>query len=298
VHPAKQFAKLGVPCAIIATNRSWTTFALLGEIDPVHVAAVLGAVVMRIDADDDLGSSVSFHAPDGWSAELTIELAPDDTTLTAADKKLFSELARRKILTALRITRLQAKLRLRKSRESWLAGDGLENELGVPNANPLWTPLTPEILAQQEPGAQLVTPANKPAKPKIKAIEPVKAATPAAIDRGVLAVHTYYWSNVFQMNGWKLYNRYKKHLPAERRREVDSLCNLIAMGGEPGELERAVENILSSVWSADDWAVAIRDPRLAADEWLDADQLAEWQRQLGSLPTSQPRPAGGRPKPR
>jgi hypothetical protein len=50
VHAAKQLAKLGVPCAIIATNRSWTTFALLGELDSVHVAVVLGAVVMPISS--------------------------------------------------------------------------------------------------------------------------------------------------------------------------------------------------------------------------------------------------------
>jgi hypothetical protein len=62
------------------------------------------------------------------------------------------------------------------------------------------------------------------------------------------------------MNSWKPYKRYQKHLPAERRREVDQLCDLVALGGEPGELERAVEAILTAVWSADDWNVAIREP--------------------------------------
>jgi hypothetical protein len=101
----------------------------------------------------------------------------------------------------------------------------------------------------------------------------------------VLAVHVYYWQHVFELNGWVLYQRYKKHLPATRRREVDQLVDLSVRGAEPGELERAVEQILSTVWSSDDWIAAIRDPRLSADETLSGERLAEWQRQLESLPT-------------
>lgn len=54
----------------------------------------------------------------------------------------------------------------------------------------------------------------------------------------------------FQCNCWNLYNRYKKHLPAERRREVDALCNLVVIGSEPDEVEHAVEAILGSnrIW--------------------------------------------------
>jgi hypothetical protein len=47
-----------------------------------------------------------------------------------------------------------------------------------------------------------------------------------------------------------LYQRYKKHLPATQRCDVDQLVDLLARGGEPGELERAVEHILSTVWSS------------------------------------------------
>jgi hypothetical protein len=55
---------------------------------------------------------------------------------------------------------------------------------------------------------------------------------------------------------------------------------MIMTGAEPEQIETAVESILTAIWSADDWAAAIRDPQLAADEHLDAKQLAEWQRRL------------------
>jgi hypothetical protein len=79
-----------VPCAIIAANERWTTFTLLDDIDTASIAALLEAVVMRIDADDDYGSSVFFFGPDGWSAELVVELAPDAPTLTTADRDLLA----------------------------------------------------------------------------------------------------------------------------------------------------------------------------------------------------------------
>lgn len=84
------------------------------------------------------------------------------------------------------------------------------------------------------------------------------------------------------MNGWKLYNRYKKHLPAERRREVDHLCNHVAMGSDRAEIQGAVEQILSTIWAADDWGAAIRDPELVAAEPLDPSQRADWQRRLAT----------------
>jgi hypothetical protein len=84
----------------------------------------------------------------------------------------------------------------------------------------------------------------------------------ATVDPAILALHVYYWTEIFQMNGWKLYHRYKKHLPAARRREVDQLCEQVALGAEPGEIERTVSTILTAVWSDDNWDAAIRGHRV------------------------------------
>jgi hypothetical protein len=246
--------------------------------------------VMRIDADDDHGGSVSFFVPDGWSAELVVELAPDDPTLTTADRDLFEELITRGVLTASQSQHLQEQLQRLKDRSSWLENDGLEKEFGVPNTIPLWTPVTREVLAGSGLDPEFVTPIERASdkrasRPAIKA-PPADAATRhEPVDPRVLAVHVYYWRHVFQLNGWVLYQRYKKHLPAARRRDVDQLVDLSVRGGGPGELERAVEHILSTVWSSDDWIAAIGDRRLSADETLSGEQLLEWQHQLESLPT-------------
>ena len=55
---------------------------------------------------------------------------------------------------------------------------------------------------------------------------------------------------------------------------------IAARFGTPASHEHAVEAILMAVWTADDWSAAIREPRLAADEPLDAEKLADWQRRL------------------
>jgi hypothetical protein len=290
-HTAQQFEKLGVPCAIIAANERWTTFALLGDVDTGNVAAVLEAVVMRIDADDDHGSSASFFAPDGGSAELVVELAPDDPTLTTAGRDLFEELITRGVLTASQSQHLQEQLQRLKDRGSWLENDGLEKEFGVPNTIPFWTPVTREVLAASGLAPEFVTPdkvsGNRGSRPAIEAPRANAATRHEAVNPRVLAVHVYYWQHVFELNGWVLYHRYKKHLPTARRRDVDQLVDLLVRGGEPGAVEQAVEHVLSAVWSSDDWIAAIRDPRLSADEALSGERLAEWQCQLDSLPTGE-----------
>ena len=64
-------------------------------------------------------------------------------------------------------------------------------------------------------------------------------------------LHCEYWSTVFSMNNWKLYNRYKKHLPADQRRDVDERCNAVAMGNDD-ELANRVRGILARVWDRED----------------------------------------------
>lgn len=166
--------------------------------------------------------------------------------------------------------------------------DGIETALGVPFTRPLWSPVTEPILRDKGLSVMIVQPSTKAktqAKAKAKAKAKPRATTNQLpreqIDPRVLALHLHYWSDLFQMNCWKLYNRYKKHLPAERRHDVDELCDHVALGNDVA-LCKGVEDILSAIWKADDWNAAIRDPELVRWEPLSAEQLADWQRRLAS----------------
>lgn len=292
-HQAKAFERLGTPCVVLASNRSWTSFAPLGDPPAGDVLSrALAAPVLEIWSDDDAGTTLEFFAPDGWSGELPIPLGVEPEPPGPADRKLLARLAKIGIVTRARATKLAAQL-ARGPRDAWLEGNGVEKLLGVPFEDPLPVPLSEPLLRRIGISAKIVRPtrhaerAVRPAaKAKGKATAKAKRAVPhamgASIDPHVLALHVHYWSELFQMNGWKLYNRYKKHLPAERRREVDQLCNHVAMGSDGAEIQRAVEQILSTIWAADDWDAAIRDPELVAVEPLDPSQRADWQRRLAT----------------
>jgi hypothetical protein len=286
-HPAKTFEHLGTPCAVLASNRSWTSFAPLGD-PPAGdtLSRALAAPVLVIWSDDDVGTSLDFCAPDGWSAELPIPLGVKPGPPGPADRELLAHLVKAGILTRARGAKLAAQL-ARGPRDAWLECNGVEKVLGVPFADPLPVPLSEPLLRRLGISAKIVQPvrrAKRAVRPKVtaKAKRPVPSAKGATVDAHVLALHVHYWTELFQMNGWKLYNRYKKHLPAERRREVDQLCNHVAMGSDVAEVQRAVERILATIWTADDWDAAIRDPELVAVEPLDASQRADWQRRLAA----------------
>jgi len=83
------------------------------------------------------------------------------------------------------------------------------------------------------------------------------------------------------MNSWKLYTRYKPHLPASRRAEVDALVSaLVAREESDEELQGRLEAILVDTWDAEDWDAFIRNPKLLEDEVLSEEQLDDWKRRL------------------
>jgi hypothetical protein len=279
---ARDLAKLGVRAAIVGANRSWTSFAIVGsaELDAGAMARALRVAVLQVWFDDDAGVSLNACTPDGWSAELPIELGGGGKR-SDADAKLLAQLVAKKLITGGR--RIAFELRLIKparTRDAWILRHGVEAALGLPSSIALPVPLEAALLRELVPDATLIAP-RKTRPPPAKGVKPAPTRshvwTPA--DRAILAMHQTYWAEIFSMNGWKLYHRYKKHLPAERRREVDALCNLVATGGE---IEPAVEAILGSIWDADDWLAAIRDPRLASDEGIGGDQLAGWTKLTGA----------------
>jgi hypothetical protein len=277
----RDLASIGKKCALVAANRSWTTFALLDDrdLDAGVVARQLRVAVVQIWTDEDHGTTVAFHGADGWEAELPIERGGGGK-LSAADKQLLGQLVARRIVTEPRRKALAKALAARPAvRDKWLDARGIGDVLGLPNPRVLPVPCTAQQLEDLVPDARVIEPRGRRATPAPRAVAP--PSPPAGeVDRAELALHIHYWTEIFQLNCWKLYHRYKKHLPAERRHEVDKLCDLVVRGAEPSDVERAVAAILGTVWSADDWRAAIRDPELARYEPLDGDQLADWQRRL------------------
>ena len=277
-HVRGTFQRIGTPCVVLATNRSWTSFAPLGDPPPgATLSRAFEAPVVEIWSDDDVVTTFEFFLPFGWSGELPFPLDVEPAPPGPEDQKLLARLTAEGILTRARAEKLAAEL-ARAPRATWLRGDGVEKLLGVPYTRPLPVPMTEAHLRKIGIAARILHPTRVKAKPATKAKRAVSKKV--SVDPKVLALHVHYWSVLFQMNGWKLYNRYKKHLPATRRREVDQLCNHVVMGSDEAVIERAIKDILSTIWTADDWDAAIRDPAIIADEPLDATQRADWQQRL------------------
>jgi hypothetical protein len=284
-HTGREIAALGVACVVLGTNHWWTTFAIVDarELTMAAVVRELRSAVMQIGNADDDGRVLGFYAPDGWTAELTANQG-EGGELWPEDQKLLAELVRRDILTEAQRAALAAGLGQDPvTRDMWLMMSGVEQALEVPSLLSLPWECSAELVADLAPGVEIIA-AARPAKAK-KAKPQARAPSPpaAAVDRAVLALHVHYWAEIFQMNCWKLYNTYKKHLPAERRREVDQLIDLLGRSSwnpPPKELERMVEAILAATWHAADWNAAIRDPSLVDDEPTSPEQRAAWQRLL------------------
>jgi hypothetical protein len=98
-----------------------------------------------------------------------------------------------------------------------------------------------------------------------------------ARERTIIDLHFYYLANVWGLNDWKVYYRYKKHLPAESRFEVDAIVDLM-MRGFPREMRAKLESIFAVVWDAEDWLALLSSEELGRD--LDEEQRAAWKRKL------------------
>lgn len=116
------------------------------------------------------------------------------------------------------------------------------------------------------------------AKQKIEQV-PLAACARAWTDRerAIIDLHFHYLTNVWSLNDWKVYSRYKKHLPRESRFEVDSLVDLM-MRKLPREMRAKLEAIFAAVWDADDWLAVITSDELARD--LDAAQQVAWRERV------------------
>jgi hypothetical protein len=270
---------LGGRYGIVGSNGEWTSFVPLGE-DPLETAAIArlaGAVVTSMWFDDDAGASLGLAGPDGWRAELAVSLeeAGDEAGAPSGqDPRLVDRMVERGVLDAERGAELIAALaRPAGERERWVRSHGLEEILGFPATAPLPVPCTEELFAELEPegrrfGAGRPWPAPEPESNCAAVAGAPRRLVPGA----VVDLHFHYLARMWTLNGWRLYSRYKKHLPAERRREVDALVDLIMRDHPEGEIRAAIEDILGSTWDAEDWVAVMREPKILDDATRDPEE--------------------------
>jgi hypothetical protein len=283
---ARLLRGVNVPCAFLAANRRWASFVPLagGEIDEATVAGGAGADVVRVWFDDDSGVVLQFSGPDGFVGELAVPRGDADG-LGVEDQRLIADLAGRKLLSATSAKKLAAWLAEPASvRDAWADRHGVEELFGFPFVRAIPVEADQTLVLELAPGATIVSP-----KPGAGAGRSAAATTtsPAPLPPGplpdearpVVDLHVYYWTNVWSMNNWKLYNRYKKHLPAKERSDVDELAGAVGSGAHH-EIPERVTSILTRIWAAEDWDAVIRSPSLDDDGSGDAE-LNAWRRLTG-----------------
>jgi len=261
------------------SNERWTTFVPMdgSTFSCGRVSKVLDRAVLEVWFDDDIGVVIKVYASGDFVGELS--LLGEDGDVTEADLELVRKLEDLEVLSRSQRAALLARMSHTDGLRDWTTKHGLEKLLDLPFYKPMPSGLPESALRDLFPGTATVlepTNARSAKASKAKARRPKAApaasqtATPpkeswTAQQRVTLELHVEYWATVFSTNNWKLYNRYKKHLPADQRRDVDELCNAVGMGNEDEVADR-VKSILARIWSCEDWDAVIRDPRLIDSE--------------------------------
>ena len=288
----KELATFGIPVAVLAANRTWTSFVPIdgASLDVRGAARILGAATVTIYFDDDAGSTTDFFAPDGWYGQLNVPFT-DPYAFSPEDAQLIAALRERGFVTPAIADAVTRGLRAAPDAvDTWLRAHELERALGLPCDWSMPTPCTRAYLAGLAPAATVIEPTA--ARSRSAKAAPSAAPAPArafsAADRTVIDLHYVYLTQIWSMNGWKLYTRYKKHLPAERRREVDDFINLFMNQAPDTTVRAALDAILAAIWDAADWYAVIRDPAVVADEAYDREG---WQALLDRAAAAHRRPS-------
>lgn len=287
----KELATFGVPVAVLASNAAWTSFVPIdgASLDLRGAARILDVPVITIGFDDDAGVVADFFAPDGWHGQLSVPF-PEPYAFSPEDARLLGALRERGFVTAPMADDLARGLRSAPDAlDAWLRAHDLERTLDLPCIEPMPARCTRRLLGQIAPDATIVEPSAaraRSARPVTRtAAAPARAFSPA--EHAVIDLHYVYLTQIWSMNDWKLYNRYKKHLPAERRKEVDGFITLFMNQAPDTAVRAALEAILAAAWDAADWDAVIRDPALLAYEAYDRD---EWQALLDRADAARRRP--------
>ncbi|MFL5353744.1 hypothetical protein [Archangium sp.] len=274
----------GVRTALLAVNPSWASFVPVGvgEPDLGRLAVQARAHVLTVWFDEDSAVTLQVNGPEGQWTELYLPLYEAEGP-GAEDERLFEEWVGHKLLSARSAAELRRRLAAPpKQRREWLREHGVERLLKLAFVPPIPLGWELEALRQLAPGLELVE-AEAPAPAAQPAVAPSPGAPRKLSPRqqATLSLHLHYLTTLWNMNNWKLYTRYKRHLPAPRRAEVDDLVSaLVEREASDEELQGRLEAILADTWEAEDWDAFIRNPKLLENEVPSEEQLDDWQRRL------------------
>lgn len=284
-------ADVGHRLALLGSNERWTTFVPTNAstFDDGAASKILGRPLIHVWFDDDAGVSIQAYGSGDFVGELS--LPGEDAEVTESDLAFIETLEDLDILSRIQRAALLKRMSEPAGLREWTMAHGLERLLELPFYDPMPIDLPEPQLLELLPEAAKVletktvskarsTKRKAQSKPKTpgftKPMPPPKTSW-SDEEKAILDLHCEYWATVFSMNNWKLYNRYKKQLPADQRGDVDGLCNAVAMGDEA--LPQLVKGILARIWPCEDWGAVIRDPALVDG---DADVWEAWLARVSS----------------
>jgi hypothetical protein len=236
------------------------------DFDGAALAEAIGADVVQVWFDDDAGVMLQVDGADGFTGQLSVDFF-EPGGAGVEDRRFIDAIVRRKLLTAAAARDLKRWLdEPPKKRDAWIRRHGLEKTCGFPYTETF------------QPGAAPVRAPYVHSEDSWTVPLPRRYRLPEDA-RPTLDLHVFYWSEVWSMNTFTLYNRYKKHLPAADRSLVDELANAVATGAT-AEIPSRVEDILQKTWQAEDWAAFIRSPKVD-DPGTDDDTARRWREMTG-----------------
>jgi hypothetical protein len=277
-------ARIGHRVAILGANERWTTFVptKTSSFDGAQASTLLDRPLLQVWFDDDAGVSLLAYAEGEQVGELSL---PNEGYESAESDLVFVQtLETLGVLSRKQRASLLKRLAAPTTLHRWTMRHGLEKLLALPFYVPVPSDVPERTLLELLPVDAIVLEGKKvKAKTsKTKSRTPTPAvATPtketwSRDEKATLDLHAEYWATVFSMNNWKLYNRYKKHLPAAERSDVDRLCSAVATGDD-NAIHRLAKEILARIWACEDWNAVIRDPALIDG---DDDAWKEWRARL------------------
>ncbi len=263
---------VGHRVAVLGTNERWTSFVPMDAsmFDCRPASKALDRAILQAWFDDDLGVVIRVFSSGAFVGELALP-GEADGEVTEADGELVEKLVELEVLSRVQRATLLKRMSNANGLRAWTMKHGVEKLLDLPFYDPMPSHLPESQLRTLLPEAAMVLePATanrtktKARKPKGTVVASLAMSPPKVSwnerESATVDLHSEYWSTVFSMNNWKLYNRYKKHLPADQRRNVDELCNAVAMGND--DVADRVRGILARVWECEDWNAVIREPKL------------------------------------
>lgn len=280
-HASDALRRIGHRIAILGSNERWTSFIPVdaASFDDEVASAALDHPVLHIWFDDDRGVVLQVHSAGHFVGELSL---PGDEPSTA-DLELLQKLEALEVLSGAQRAALIHRISIAGGCDEWISAHGLEKLLNLPFYLPIPSDVPESELRSLLPRGATITPPNKSRKATSRTRKQPTSSSRTGLARkeswnekelATVERHCEYWCTIFSGNNWILYNRYKKHLPADQRRDVDVLCDAVLMRGDKNEAMRHIQDILARIWDCEDWDAFIRDPKL-----MDGDERV-WQKWL------------------